>query len=199
MSQVPERPVIDTDKIVAATKLFLEAIGEDPTRDGLLETPKRVARAWNEYLANDATFKATLFDSMQYDQMVIVSGIRYYSFCEHHILPFFGSVAVGYIPMPGEKIAGISKLARAVTKYAHRLQVQERLTDQIANEVAELVPNTKGIGVVVTGHHLCMAMRGAHQENHVTITSAFRGVLQEDQKARQEFLSLIRRADYERP
>ncbi len=181
--------MIDKDKIRESIRLFLEGIGEDPDREGLRETPDRIARMWEEF-DNLRTFDMKLFEEFgSYNEMVLVKDIRFYSLCEHHLLPFFGSVHIAYIP--GEVICGLSKLVRTVRAFALRPQVQERLTEEIADFLnRELKP--KGVGVVVEAEHLCMSMRGAMSPGHVTTTSALRGVFLDDMKTREEFLKLVK-------
>ncbi|HEY9508999.1 MAG TPA: GTP cyclohydrolase I FolE, partial [Verrucomicrobiae bacterium] len=159
----------------------LALLGENPDREGLLQTPARVAKSLKfltkgyheepESIVNGAIFET------QSDEMVIVKGIEFYSLCEHHLLPFFGKCHIGYLP--DGKIIGLSKLARLVEVFARRLQVQERMTTEIANALAELIPN-KGVGVVVEAQHLCMKMRGVQKQNGSAITSALLGSLRND-------------------
>jgi len=171
----------------------LKEIGEDPDRDGLERTPERVGRALRFFtrgydqdpveVLNDA-----LFD-VSYDEMVLVKDIDFYSLCEHHMIPFFGRIHVAYIP--NGKVVGLSKLPRIVEIFARRLQVQERLTMQIA-ETLEEVLNPRGVGVVVEATHLCMMMRGVEKQNAFAITSSMRGCFKADSKTRSEFMELIR-------
>ncbi|NPB07190.1 MAG: GTP cyclohydrolase I FolE [Aquificae bacterium] len=181
---------VDREKIKQAVRLFLEGIGENPDREGLKETPERVARMWEEF-ERARSFSMKLFEEFgSYDQMVLVKDVRFYSFCEHHLLPFFGFVHVAYIP--DGRISGLSKLVRAVKAFALRPQVQERLTDEIADFLErELKP--KGVAVVVEAEHLCMSMRGVTSPGHLTVTSALRGVFKTDDKTREEFLKLIKK------
>lgn len=168
---------------------LLQHIGEDPNREGLADTPARVLRAWTEmttgYGEDPAAVLATVFDE-HHDQMVVLDGIRFTSICEHHLLPFVGTAKVGYVP--DGKVVGLSKLARIVETYARRLQVQERMTDQIAVAVHE---NLKplGVGVVVRAHHSCMGCRGVRQPDATMTTSALLGILRYSAEARSEFLS----------
>jgi len=173
---------------------LLAELGEDPSREGLLNTPKRVEKALafltSGYAADvDATLNNALF-SVDYNEMVIVRDIDFYSLCEHHMLPFFGKCHVAYIP--DGKVIGLSKLPRIVDVFARRLQVQERLTSQIAETIAAKV-KPLGVAVVMEATHLCMAMRGVEKQNSVTVTSAMRGVFHVDARTRAEFLELIRR------
>jgi GTP cyclohydrolase I len=171
---------------------LLRRFDEDPTRDGLLKTPQRVEHAMaflTKGYREDATsiLRGALFD-VEYDEMVIVKDIEMFSLCEHHMLPFFGRVHVAYIP--DGKVIGLSKIPRLIDVFARRLQVQERLTQQIADSIQEaIVP--QGVGVVVEARHLCMMMRGVEKQNSSTVTSAMRGVFNK-QSTRAEFLSLVR-------
>jgi GTP cyclohydrolase I len=172
---------------------LLKEIGEDPGRNGLERTPERVAKAMRFFtqgyeqepleILNDA-----LFD-VSYDEMVIVKDIDFYSLCEHHLLPFFGRVHVAYIP--NGKVVGLSKIPRLVEMFARRLQVQERLTTQVA-ETLEQVLRPKGVAVVIESMHLCMMMRGVQSQNASAITSSIRGEFEQDSKTRSEFMNLIR-------
>ena len=184
---------IDQPRIAAAVREILEAIGEDPDRDGLAETPKRVAKAYAEFFAglhqNAAEHLSTTFD-IEHDEMVLVKDIPFYSTCEHHLVPFYGSAHIGYIPGKGGKVTGLSKLARLVDGFARRPQVQERLTTQIADAlVGRLQP--AGAIVVIEAEHLCMAMRGIRKPGAVTTTSAVRGIFQSQDRTRAEAMSLI--------
>ncbi len=181
--------MIDKKKIEQAIRLFLEGIGEDPDREGLRETPSRIARMWEEF-ERMRNFDMKLFEEFgNYNEMVLVKDIQFYSFCEHHLLPFFGKVHIAYIP--DGVICGLSKLVRAVRAFALRPQVQERLTEQIADFLErELKP--KGVGVVIEAEHLCMSMRGVISPGHITTTSALRGVFLKDIRTREEFLKLIK-------
>ncbi len=179
--------------IDAIRKLLVE-IGEDPLRDGLRKTPERVSRSL-EYLTDgyklnaDDVLNGALFD-VPYDEMVIVKDIELYSLCEHHLLPFFGKCHVAYLP--DRKIIGLSKLPRLVDMYARRLQVQERLTMQIAETINEKIC-PRGVAVVVEAQHLCMIMRGIEKQHSVAVTSSMLGAFKNDQNTRNEFLNLIRR------
>ncbi len=180
--------MIDRDKIKKAIRLFLEGIGEDPEREGLRETPDRIARMWEEF-ENLREFDMKLFDEFgDYNEMVLVKDIKFYSFCEHHLLPFFGKVHIAYIP--DGVICGLSKLVRTVRAFSLKPQVQERLTEEIASFLEkELKP--RGVGVVIEAEHLCMSIRGAMSPGHITTTSALRGVFLKDMRTREEFLKLI--------
>lgn len=171
---------------------LLQFVGEDPARGGLLETPKRVAKAWAHWTSGygkDAKDLLKVFEDGAdgFDEMVIVKDIPFYTHCEHHMAPFFGTATVAYIP--NGKIVGLSKISRVVDMFARRLQVQERLTSQIADALHENL-EPKGVGVVIKARHLCMESRGICQQGHHTITSALRGVLKANEKARAEFMSL---------
>ena len=174
-------------------KKLLEGIGEDPTREGLRETPRRSAAAWKkltEGYGKDPSELITTFASEDYDEMVIVKHIEFHSLCEHHLLPFFGRVSVGYIP--NEKIIGLSKIPRLVDIFARRLQNQERMTTQIADTLQELLA-PKGVGVIVTANHLCTRMRGVEKEGLDMVTSSLTGLFKKDPKTREEFLRLAGR------
>jgi GTP cyclohydrolase I len=171
---------------------MLKEIGEEPGREGLLKTPARVASAMRFFASGYQMdpvqiLNNALFD-VGYDEMVLVRDIDFYSLCEHHMLPFFGRVHVGYIPKG--KVVGLSKIPRLVEMYSRRLQVQERLTTEIA-ETLERVLQPKGVGVVVEAKHLCMMMRGVQKQNSFAITSSLRGEFERDSKTRAEFMGLI--------
>ncbi len=174
---------------------ILKLIGEDPAREGLARTPLRVERAFRHFskgYAEDpaAILQAAVFEAVDYDEMVIVKDVDVFSLCEHHLLPFFGKCHVAYLP--DRKIVGLSKIPRVVEVYSRRLQIQERLTTQIARTIEEvLVP--KGVGVVLEAFHLCVMMRGVEKQNAHMITSSMRGRFRTDPKTREEFLDLIRR------
>ena len=175
-------------------RLILKALGEDPDREGLVKTPQRVAQALTfltqgyqqdpAKVINDALF------TEDYEEMIVQRDIDFYSLCEHHLLPFFGRAHVAYIPH--HKIVGISKLARLVDVYARRLQVQERLTNQIANTIMEKL-DPLGVAVVIEAEHLCMRMRGVEKQNSMIITSTLLGAFRTRQETRNEFMTLIRR------
>ncbi|HEX2602666.1 MAG TPA: GTP cyclohydrolase I FolE [Gemmatimonadaceae bacterium] len=169
----------------------LELIGEDPTREGLLSTPSRVAKAMDfltqGYNSSAEEVVGEGIFAEEHDNMIMVRDIELYSLCEHHMLPFFGKAHVAYIP--NGKIVGLSKIPRIVDVYARRLQVQERLTEQVAEGLCRVL-NPKGVGVVIEASHLCMMMRGVEKQNSKTITSALRGAFREDSKTRDEFLRL---------
>jgi GTP cyclohydrolase I len=184
---------VDQPRIAAAIRELLIAIGEDPERDGLKQTPARVARAYAEifgglFVDPDEVLETT-FDA-NHDELVLVKDIPLYSMCEHHLVPWHGSAAVGYIPGASGRITGLSKLARVVDLYARRPQVQERLTSQVADAVmSRLEP--RGVIVVIEAEHLCMAMRGVRKPGAVTVTSAVRGIFQSDPRTRSEAMSLV--------
>jgi len=172
---------------------LLEAVGEDPTREGLVRTPDRVARSM-EYLTSgyrtniDDVLNGALF-TVDYNEMVIVRDIDFYSLCEHHLLPFFGKCHVAYIP--NGKVIGLSKVPRLVDMFARRLQLQERMTNQIAETIRETI-QPLGVAVVCEGTHLCMAMRGVEKQQSTTVTSAMLGAFRNDARTRGEFLQLIK-------
>ena len=189
-----ERPgSVDVARAEAAVRELLSAVGEDPDREGLRATPFRVARAYAEvfgglFVDPDEVLQTT-FDE-NHDELVLVKDIALYSTCEHHLVPFHGSAAVGYIPGDDGRITGLSKLARLVDLYARRPQVQERLTSQIADAVMRRL-EPRGVIVVVEAEHLCMAMRGVRKPGAMTTTSAVRGIFKADPRTRAEALSLI--------
>ena len=172
---------------------LLRFIGEEPERDGLRDTPARVVKAWREmtagYAEDPAEILSRTFDESS-DELVILRGISFYSTCEHHLLPFYGQAVVGYLP---GKVVGISKLARLVECFAKRLQVQERMTRQIADAVEKHL-EARGVGVVLRAHHLCMGCRGVRQEETEMVTSAMLGTLRTDATSRAEFLRLCRQS-----
>lgn len=185
----------DQPRVEAAVRELLYAIGEDPDRDGLRDTPARVARAYQEmfsglYTEPDAVLN-TMFDE-QHDELVIVKEIPLYSTCEHHLVAFHGVAHVGYIPGPDGRVTGLSKIARLVDLYAKRPQVQERLTSQIADALVNRL-GPRGVIVVVEAEHLCMAMRGVRKPGATTTTSAVRGQFKTDAASRAEALDLILR------
>ncbi len=186
-------PDVDLDRIAAAVREILEAIGEDPERDGLLQTPSRVARMYAETCAglheDPSHHLRTTFD-VGHDEMIMVRDVALYSLCEHHLVPFTGYAHVAYIPNADGRVTGLSKLARLVDGFARRPQVQERLTTQVADAIEErLAP--KGVLVVVEAEHMCMAMRGVRKPGSSTVTSAVRGVFRTDRGTRDEAMRLI--------
>ncbi|MGC5050372.1 GTP cyclohydrolase I FolE [Micromonospora sp. DT48] len=189
----PVEDAVDLARIEKAVREILIAVGEDPDRDGLQQTPARVARAYAELFAglrvDPATVLTTTFEA-NHEELVLVRDIDVMSLCEHHLLPFRGSAHIGYIPGPDGRITGLSKLARLVEVFARRPQVQERLTSQIADLLmTRLEP--RGVVVVLECEHMCMAMRGIQKSGAKTITSAVRGTLQRDAKSRAEAMALI--------
>ena len=179
-------------KIETLVRQLLEELGEDPKREGLLDTPKRVAKSLafltDGYRADlDTVINKALF-TQDTSSMVIVKDIEVYSMCEHHMLPFFGRCHIGYLP--NGKVFGVSKLARLVDVYARRLQLQERLTEQISTVVMESV-GAKGVGVMIEARHLCMMMRGVEKQNSTMVTSSVLGVFRDSVPTREEFLALI--------
>jgi len=184
---VPDRDAMDLRAAERAVADLLRALGKDPTSEHLGDTPRRVANAYAEML-RPRDFKLTTFPNDEgYDELVLAKSIPVQSLCEHHLLPFRGVAHVGYLP--GERILGLSKLARVVEMFARDLQVQERLTKQVADWLQEhLAP--KGVGVVIEAEHLCMSLRGVRAAGALTVTSALHGLLREEPKSRQEFFAL---------
>ncbi len=183
---------MDRERIEAAVRELLYAIGEDPDREGLVETPNRVARMYEEIfsgLEEDPKKHLKIFNEDNNDEMVIVRDIPLYSICEHHLIPFIGKAHIAYIPGNG-KVIGLSKLARIVNCFAKRPQLQERLTAQVADFLYENL-NPQGVAVVVEAEHLCMTMRGARASGSQTRTSAMRGIMRSDARTRAEALSLL--------
>ncbi|HEX7678483.1 MAG TPA: GTP cyclohydrolase I FolE [Thermoanaerobaculia bacterium] len=192
MQQSTRREVLEFPAEHAASDAvttILRFIGEDPSRDGLVDTPTRVLKAWREmtsgYDDDPAEILSRTFDETS-DEMVVLRGIGFHSTCEHHLLPFYGQVSVGYLP---GKVVGISKLARLVDCFGRRLQIQERLTRQIAESIEEHL-QARGVGVIVRAHHLCMGCRGVRQQTTEMVTSSMLGTLRSDPMARAEFLRL---------
>ena len=183
---------MNLDVIGKNVKTIIEEIGEDTQREGLVKTPERVAKAY-EFLTQGyrkdvrKEINGAIFEE-KYDEMVIVKDIDFYSLCEHHMLPFYGKVHIAYVP--DGKIIGLSKLPRVVDIYAQRLQVQERMTQEIADKLDEIL-QPKGVAVVAEGYHMCMMMRGVQKQNSITTTSAVHGLFKEDARTRAEFLNLI--------
>ncbi len=186
--------MVDQERIENAVKEILEAIGEDPNREGLIETPRRVAQMYADIfsgLSDDPRRHIKIFSEPENDEMVVVRDIPLYSMCEHHLLPFIGKAHIAYLPADG-KVIGLSKLARIVSDFSKRPQLQERLTAQIADFLMqELQP--KGIAVIIDAEHLCMTMRGARAAGAKTQTSALRGAMRSDAKTRAEVMSLLQK------
>src|SRR6185437_15100971 len=191
-------PKLETPSLTAATyedlvREMLVRLGEDPQREGLLRTPERVKKAF-QFLTKgynedpEALLKNALF-TVTYDEMVIVKDVEVFSLCEHHVLPFFGKVHVAYIP--NGKVIGLSKIPRLIELFSRRLQIQERLTTQIAETIQKVI-QPQGVGVVIEARHLCMMMRGVEKQHSAAVTSSMLGCFREEQETRQEFLSLIR-------
>jgi GTP cyclohydrolase IA len=187
-----EKQVPKTSTLEGYVSQILQGLGEDPSREGLLRTPHRVAKAW-QFLTSgytqdiDKILNGAIFNE-KYSEMVIVKDIDFFSLCEHHMLPFFGKAHIAYIP--NGKIVGLSKMPRIVDVFARRLQVQERLTQQIADTLFHSL-QPEGVGVVIEARHMCMMMRGVEKQNSVATTSAMLGAFMDDVKTRQEFLTLI--------
>ncbi len=205
MSDTPKRPeelaLADEHEqgsgaIADMVRTMLESVGEDPQRDGLLHTPERFERAFR-YLTGgyqqdpDKILNGAVFD-VCYDEMVVVKDIELYSLCEHHLLPFFGKCHVAYLP--DKKVVGLSKIPRLVNMFSRRVQIQERLTNQIAQAIQNSV-KPLGVGVVIEARHLCMVMRGVEKQRSETITSAMLGAFRDNQQTREEFLALIGRGN----
>jgi len=185
--------MLDADKIKQAARAIIEAIGDDPSREGLIDTPQRLAEMYAELfsgIAVDAREVLSTGFSAGHHEMVIVRDIPFHSMCEHHFLPFYGVVHIGYIPNSNGRVVGVSKLARVVEIFSRRLQLQERMTKQIADVIMEsLKPD--GVAVVIQAEHLCMVMRGIKKPGSNVITSAMRGAFEKRPVTRSEFLSLI--------
>ncbi|MDP4176006.1 MAG: GTP cyclohydrolase I FolE [Bacteroidota bacterium] len=197
MLNTKENSSINRDVIEAQVKLLLEEIGEDPNREGLLRTPHRVAKAY-EFLTQgyhqdiNKVLNGAIFEE-KYDEMVVVKDIDFFSMCEHHLLPFYGKVHVAYIPKG--KIVGLSKIPRIVEVFARRLQVQERMTQEIADTIRDFL-DPKGVAVVSEARHMCMMMRGVEKQNSAATASAMHGLFKEDARTRAEFLNLISHTHY---
>jgi GTP cyclohydrolase IA len=186
----------ETAELQALVEQLLGLLGEDPTREGLLKTPERVAKALRFFTQGyqqdvEEVLNGALY-SVKYDEMVVVRDIDFFSLCEHHLLPFYGKCHVAYIP--NDRVVGLSKIPRLVEVFSRRLQVQERLTVQIAETLQEKL-NPQGVAVVIEARHLCMMMRGVETPNAVAVTSSMHGVFLNQQKTREEFLTLIRRGN----
>jgi GTP cyclohydrolase I len=184
---VPPRSTVDLDGAATAVRALLTALGLDPDSDHLRDTPLRVASAYREFLTPEPFVATTFPNDEGYDELVLARDIPFHALCEHHLLPFSGVAHVGYLP--GDRILGLSKLARVVEHFARRLQVQERLTKQIGDWLdARLSP--KGVGVVLEAEHLCMTLRGVEATGSRTVTSSLHGLIRDDGRTRAEFLSL---------
>ncbi|HYA68594.1 MAG TPA: GTP cyclohydrolase I FolE [Acidimicrobiales bacterium] len=184
---------VDGARVERLVAELLEALGEDPTRDGLAETPRRMAAMFEELFAggdDDPGRFLTVTFAAEHDEMVLVRDIPFASLCEHHMVPFIGKAHVGYIPGEDGRITGLSKLARLVDGFARRLQVQERMTSQIADTL-ERVLGPRGVLVVVEAEHLCMAMRGVRKPGTLTVTSAVRGLFRDDPRTRAEAMAFV--------
>ena len=189
------RASVDLEKAAAAVRALLAAIGEDPDRDGLLETPTRVARSYAELLSGYAEDPGEHLErqfEVDHDEMVIVRNIAFSSMCEHHLLPFIGAAHIAYIPGAHGRVCGLSKLARVVDGYSRRLQVQERLTVEIADAIMQRL-EASGVLVVMEAEHMCMSIRGAMKPGSSTTTSAVRGILKSNSATRAEALTLLNR------
>jgi GTP cyclohydrolase I len=185
---------VDVERVQAAVAELLSAIGEDPERDGLVGTPRRVAAMYEELfsgLHDDPARHLEVTFAAEHDEMVMVRDIPFASLCEHHLVPFLGKAHVAYIPAEDGRITGLSKLARLVDGYARRLQVQERMTTQIADSIAEVL-RPRGVLVVIEAEHLCMSMRGVKKPGTVTVTSSVRGLFRSDVATRAEAMQFIR-------
>lgn len=184
---------VNHDKIEVAVRMMLEAIGEDPDREGLIETPKRVARMYEELFVgmnqDPGEYFSVIF-SEDHEELVLVKDIPFFSLCEHHLVPFFGKAHVGYIPRGG-RVTGLSKLARAVETVSRRPQLQERITKTVADTIMEKL-DPHGVAVVLEAEHMCMTMRGVKKPGSKSITSAVRGIFNESAAARAEVFSLIK-------
>ena len=183
--------IINQAKIVTAVRMILEAIGEDPDREGLRDTPKRVAKMYSDLfqgLYEDPRDHLTVLFDEQHDEMVLVKDVPFYSMCEHHLLPFHGKAHVAYLPRG--KVVGLSKIIRVVEAFARRPQVQERLTSQIADLLMEEL-DAHGVAVVVEASHTCMTMRGVKKPGSNVVTSAMRGIFKTSEASRSEFMSLV--------
>lgn len=184
--------ITDKKKLVTG---ILESIGEDTTRDGLIDTPDRVVRSWEEiysgYKSNPAQILRRSFELSNYDQLIVEKHISFFSMCEHHMLPFWGTVSIGYLPCKG-RVVGASKLIRVIDCFARRLQIQERLTQQIADTFMEVV-KPQGVGVIIEAQHLCISSRGAKNITSVFVTSAMEGAFRTRNSLKMEFLGMIKK------
>ena len=190
--KVTKKGTATDDPLRSAARQMLVSLGEDPDREGLQGTPERIAKTLRHLTSGyqmklDQVLNDALY-SVSYDEMVIVKDIELFSLCEHHLLPFYGKCHVAYVP--GKKVIGLSKIPRVVDMFARRLQVQERLTNQIAETLQETI-HPQGVGVVIEARHLCMMMRGVEKQHSQAVTSAMLGVFRSQQQTREEFLSLV--------
>lgn len=180
------------EKIEQAVKMIFEAIGENPNREGLINTPRRIGQMYQEILSGlheDISDKITIYSEDKHQEMVVVKDITFHSMCEHHLLPFFGTVKVAYIP--DSKILGISKIAKITEHFSKRLQLQERLTSQIADNIMDFV-QPQGVMIIIEAEHLCLSMRGIKKPGTSIVTSAVRGLFDSDSKTRNEALELFK-------
>lgn len=184
--------MVDREKVMKAVRDILCAIGEDPEREGLLETPLRIAKMYEEIFAgiSNEDIEYKIFNEYSYDDMIIVKDIEFYSICEHHMVPFFGKAHIAYMPQ-NNKIIGISKLARIVDVHSKKLQIQENLCRDISNSILKLA-NAAGVAVIIEAEHLCMAMRGIKKPGAKTITMTFDGTLKTDAQKRMELLMYLK-------
>jgi GTP cyclohydrolase I len=197
MSNTPKSPPTQADA-EAAVRTLIEWAGDDPDREGLLDTPARVARAYKELFSGYETdprayLERTFNEVGGYDELVVLKDIRVVSFCEHHMLPFLGKAHVGYLP--SNRVVGISKLARVVHGFARRLQIQEKLTAEVAEAIHDIL-QPKGVGVVIVSEHSCMTMRGVNTPGSRLTTSHLLGEVRDDPRTRQEFFELVRNGDH---
>jgi GTP cyclohydrolase IA len=195
LAEEPDRAgsAVDRGRVEAAVRELLVAIGDDPSREGVLETPRRVAEAYADLFAGMSIDPVSVLEALPDERgngLILVRDIQVYSVCEHHLLPFFGSAAVGYVPGPDGRITGLSKLARVVEVLARRPQVQERLVREVADAM-EAALEPAGVAVIVEAEHLCMTMRGVRKPGSSVVTTEFRGVFADDAAARAEVLKLI--------
>ncbi len=189
LASVPARPGVDLDGAEDAARTLLAALGVDTGAEGLADTPARMARMYAELLTPQPFAPTTFPNDGGYDELVVATAIPFHSLCEHHLLPFVGVAHVGYLP--GDRVIGLSKLARVVDLFARRPQVQERLTVQVAGWLQDTL-RPRGVGVVLEAEHLCMSLRGVHKAGARTVTSALHGHVRDDARTRQEFLELTR-------
>ncbi|TME17822.1 MAG: GTP cyclohydrolase I FolE [Chloroflexi bacterium] len=188
------KPQFDTDGLRGLVARLLEELGEDTSREGLVDTPLRVAESYRYltegYDIDPAEVVGDALFEQQYDDLVVIKDINFFSLCEHHLLPFFGRVHVAYLPTG--RVVGLSKVPRLIDVYAHRLQIQERMTREIALSIQQIL-NPAGVGVVVEARHLCMEMRGIEKPDSETVTSCMLGTFRKDPRTRSEFMELIQR------